>query len=573
MLSAGGALLDPCDCLKKEQFVYATVKMVDGPSLALSGVVVGLDSGGPLVQWIYTTENEAGKVDAVLRQHLQPASASSASSASSGGAALSPQSSKPARDATAARAAPPRSGDSPAPTSTRRRRPAGQRTRRALKPPTAKTSPTKPAAQLPEKAIEGAPGGVVISGNKVDVDATLRQRARTVRSSDLASRLQTVQVLNTRVIKQLIKDAVDEAVVLLGPTLGERERKRLLEEAEATFREKMRIYESEKAGLEEKTRLLQEELKKATSVLEEERDRVVSADRFILSDSGMVQLEQRLGRVLDSAIKRGQAGPQVEEELRGMVARLLDDERDRIRQKEEQAQSDKISLLQKKVQRLASSLDVAEKERDRARRRAQILEASGGVPLRNVVEAGIDEDDPDRERKMTLLKEIFEFNKEIRRELEASGRLPGRPPGSGTARQGEGSAPEGSPGGNIQPEAESTDAGPGEMAEEPQQGAAGLPDSREERAIASSLGIRVQSGVDHVRDPSAGGHGEHGRDTEVIRVTDPGGPPLEELPAVGAVEETPETEVVRDPDDELWEASEDPEADLARWTTVRSLGG
>ncbi len=400
----------------------------------------------------------------------------------------------------------------------------------------------------------------MVSGNKVDVDATLRKRARTVRSADIASRLQTVQVLDSRTIKQLIKDAVEEAVVLLGPTLGATERKRLLEEAEESFREKMRIFESEKAGLEDKTRLLQEELGRAQSVLAEERDRIVNADRFTLSDDGMVQLEQRLVRVLDRAIKKGHAGEQVEEELRAIVVKLLDDERERIREKAQKAQSDKISLLEKKVQRLAGSLDVAEKERDHARKRADVLEAAGGVPLRNVMEAGIGEDDPERERKLALLKEIFEFNKEIRRELESCGRLPAafkeRPSAeSGTAAQ------------------DASPSQPDSIGDEAQDDSPERLEESEEAAIATSLGIKVTRGKDATRSEPNNDGGHSGTATEVIRMkelqnslqsgTSPGESPVE----------TPEAETGADvnPDDMPWQLPESMETDISRWTKVRSL--
>ena len=109
--------------------------------------------------------------------------------------------------------------------------------------------------------------------------------------------------------------------------------------------------------------------------------------------------------------------------MRSVVSRLLDDERDKIREQAQQAQNDKVALLEKKVERLASSLQNAEGERDRAQRRAQALEASGGLPLRNIMTVGLDQGDPDRERKLALLKEIFRLNKEIREELASKGLL------------------------------------------------------------------------------------------------------------------------------------------------------
>jgi hypothetical protein len=265
------------------------------------------------------------------------------------------------------------------------------------------------------------------AGTEVDVDASIRKQAKSVRSAELASRVDTVQVLNMGTIKNLIQDAVSESIVLLGPTLGETERKRLLEEAEEGFKERMEAHMAEKADLESQTKLLQEQLEKAQSVLEEERNRVVSADQFTVSDAGMVEIEQRLGRLLDRAIQTGNVSGQLEGEMRRFVSQLLDDERENISHQAQNAQNDKILLLESKIHRLATSLEDTTKERDSAQRRAQALESAGGGSLRNVVTAGLDDGDPDKKRKLGLLKEIFTANQEIREQLGAAGLLPQRP--------------------------------------------------------------------------------------------------------------------------------------------------
>jgi hypothetical protein len=362
-------------------------------------------------------------------------------------------------------------------------------------------------------------------GDRIDIQATLRSRAKLMRASELASKLHTVQVLNTATVKDLIRDAVNEAVAFMDSTLGEKERKRILEEAEQGFKERMRIAEAERAGLEAKTQLLQEELKKTRTVLDEERSRVVSEYQFTVSDAGMVELEQRLGRILDKALRKGKAGSELEEELREIVSRLLDAERERIRDQAEQAQSDRIALLEKKVQRLATSLSSAEKERDKAQKRAQILEKSGVGPLRNVMDAGLDDEDPDRERKLELLREIFEFNKQVRSELVKEGRLSDAP-APRAQRTEDRSAPELS--------------------------------AKEESTLAESLGIKVRRPAEEVR----------AQRESVSEVASSSDMDTIQEPAVAAEGSAGEI----DPDDLPWEAPEDLDDTVDRWKTVRNLG-
>jgi hypothetical protein len=273
--------------------------------------------------------------------------------------------------------------------------------------------------------------------DRIDVGASIRGKAKRVRAADLASRLHTVHVLDMSTIKALIRDAVDESLEFLGESLAEAERHRLLEEVEESFRDR---FASEKAGLEETVKLLQKQLETAQAVLEGERLRVLSAQQFTVSDAGILELEKRFSRLLDMALAKGRVDPDLEKDLRGVVARLLDDERQKIFEKAQEAQSDKIALLEKKVQRLAQSLGSAEKERDSAQRRAQALEAAGGMPLAQLYTAGLGDADPDRERKLSLLKEIVTMNRDLRRELEATGRLPPRKAPAAEKAPAEGSA-------------------------------------------------------------------------------------------------------------------------------------
>lgn len=383
-LSGKEAVLDPDIPLEENRYVYATIKLQDGPSFALNGLVVTSASGGILIQWTHSNPRETDRIDTILRAYVD------------------------ARQRTAAM--PPVEGAAIAPSAPPTVMPAVE--------PLAQLAPTTPAAP-PKRAQSVAP---VAAEAPLSVDAKLRKQAKRVRSSDLASRVETVQIINMGMIRTLVQESVDEALSLHGSLLAEEDKKRLLEEAEASFAERFSLFKAEKSGLETQINTLQDSLKKAQSLLEEERGKVLSANQFTVSDAGMVQLEQRLGRLLERALTAGRVAPELAEDMRAVVIKLLDDERSMIHQQAQQAQSDRLQLLERKVQRLASSLENAESERDLARERAQALEASGGS-LRNVMKAGLDAGDPSRNRKLGLLKEIFKLNQEIRQKLAAEGRL------------------------------------------------------------------------------------------------------------------------------------------------------
>ena len=389
-LSGDEVVLDPTVPLRKNQFIYTTLKLDDGTSLALAGVVVTTASGGVFLQWSHSKPGDADKVDRVIQGYFARKAGGDAVLVKTEGEA-----------------------ELPAPTADKAEKP--QKSDKADKAGGRGRAPKTSAADALSSEKEPT--------EKIDLREHIRKKAKRVKSADLASRIDVVQVLDMKTIRSLIQEAVEDSVALLGPSLREEERKRLVEETEESFKERLAVFRSEKAGLEEGTRLLQEKLEQAQAILEAERRSVVSSRQFTVSEGGMVELEQRLGRALDHAIRSGQKpGPELERDLRSMVSRLLDDEREKIRAQAEEAQSDKIALLEKKVERLASSLQSAEKERDVARRRASALESSGVIAFGNVMEAGLDEEDPDRELKLKLLEQIVAFNKEVRQQLVSAGR-------------------------------------------------------------------------------------------------------------------------------------------------------
>ncbi len=258
--------------------------------------------------------------------------------------------------------------------------------------------------------------GVVGADGRMDIGASIRNKAKSIRASELAARHDRVRVLNMGTIKQLITEAVEEASAHLTRSLGAEDRKRLLEEAEENFKERLKMFEAEKLTAEVKAKQLVDQLRTAQDLLESERKRTVKADQFTVSAAGLDEIELKFKRLLDHSIAEGRVIPTLEEELRRVIATVFDQERQRIREQEMQAQNEKIQLLETKIKRLASSLDETERQRDEMQEWAQTLEASGGGALRNIMSAGI-RDDGNKKRKMALMKEILDINRAMRKEL------------------------------------------------------------------------------------------------------------------------------------------------------------
>lgn len=275
----------------------------------------------------------------------------------------------------------------------------------------------------PDESAEATPESPASAKKKpTGKHAHILSRAHKVRSSDLAAKHDNVNVMTMTTITDLIQEAVNEAVQNADRAWDEDQRKSLLEEAEEAFNERMEAMKAEKAGLEAQTSNLQDQLGRAQSLLEEEKMKVLEVDQFTVSDAGMAELDRRLGRLLERACVQGGISGEAEQEMRDVVSRLLDDEREKIKAKAEDAQSDAIELLNRKVDRLAKTLQDAEKARRKAERRASALEAAGaGGAFQNLYTAGLDDDDPDKEKKLDLLKELIEDNRDVRAAMKEAG--------------------------------------------------------------------------------------------------------------------------------------------------------
>ncbi len=268
-------------------------------------------------------------------------------------------------------------------------------------------------------AAAGNGGAVVGRDGTIDINATLLNRTRTVRSTELAARRSTVRVLQMSTVTALIQEAVDTALAHLGRAFEEKERERMMVEAEEIFTERLDALKAEKADLETRSTNLADQLSRARHLLDEERLKVVSAEQFTLSAAGMIELDKRLGRIVDRAVKAGSVSAVLEQELRAVMARLLDEEREKISARAREAHNDAIDLLERKVGRLARTLEETQRERDSARRRAELLETHSGIAFQNIFLPGLDAEDPLYALKLALMEDIAKDNRALRDHMDA----------------------------------------------------------------------------------------------------------------------------------------------------------
>ena len=282
----------------------------------------------------------------------------------------------------------------------------------------------KPAHPRELDALERLFSGIPTTEGHADLESALRSRSRLVRTAAIAAQRDSVRVLNLSAIKDLIQTAVEDVLRESGHTLEETEMKRLLEESEKGFREKLTHFENEKADLQSHVQGLSGKLDRAQKLLGREKNRAVEREQFSLSEGAMIELESKLGSVIDAAVESGSVASPLEEELREAMERSLDSERERAREQEEQARSENIQLLERKIHRLAHSLDDARIERDQARESARRAEARDQAPgfkgsAGPRVEASSG-DDPDQRLRRALLLELVQENKELRSKISAT---------------------------------------------------------------------------------------------------------------------------------------------------------
>ena len=251
-----------------------------------------------------------------------------------------------------------------------------------------------------------------------ELEEALKHRSLLVRTSAIAARRDSVRVLSLSVVKDLIQEALDEAIESSVRQFDREEREQLLRESESQFRDRLAGYEEDRENLNAHIEGLKQRVVRAQQLLEEERKTAVGVDRFSLSEKTVIELEHRLSTILDAATLKGQVSAESEQALRRTLEDVLDRERERVRDLESQAHNDRIGVLDKKVGRLSRSLDEARQERDRAQSFARKLEVSSGARFsRQGFEPGLSLSDPNRVVKLRLLTDLVDENRQLREQL------------------------------------------------------------------------------------------------------------------------------------------------------------
>ena len=276
----------------------------------------------------------------------------------------------------------------------------------------------KPSHPREIEALERLFSGHTSPQGHPDIESALRSRSRLVRTSTIAAQRDSVRVLNLSAIKTLIQDAVEDTLRESGRSLEESELTELIEESEKGFQKRLAQFEDEKADLQSRIDGLSTRLDRAQELLDRERNREVDRDRFALSESALGELERTFETIIDDAVAAKEVKPSFETELRVAMERCLDSERDRVHALEEKARNENIDLLERKIQRLARSLDDARTDRDQARETARRVESrellghsAGSIDPIQPSEA----DDPQALRRRSLLFDLVQENRDLRK--------------------------------------------------------------------------------------------------------------------------------------------------------------
>ncbi len=272
---------------------------------------------------------------------------------------------------------------------------------------------TKPKRQDRERS--GRKRSAIKSDDgSIDIGASIQDRIRKVDIEELAKSKQHIKLLKMDVIQELVESAVTETAERMGHALDEDSRNKMLQETVESFQSRLAQFTAEKEGMAEKNAAMEAELARQRRMLGEAKQQKVSKDQFTVSNEGIIDLEKQFERLVSGAQQKHGLDDALQQQLAEMVQGLLDSERAKIAEKAEGAQSEAIRLLEKKVSRLAGSLEEATTDRDKAERRAKSLEMAGGKGVASFMDVGLDQEDPDKEKKLALMKHIFDENKAIR---------------------------------------------------------------------------------------------------------------------------------------------------------------
>ncbi len=241
---------------------------------------------------------------------------------------------------------------------------------------------------------------VVVAEGRLDLGATLRNKVKIVRAADMASRVDKLQVIDISTIRELVRVAVNEAAHILRPQRAEPDNR------------------PEPPRPRTKTALLDSHTTSITTLMIEHRARAGSARSGSPPESVLEKLDERIHGVLQRVRATGSLPEGLQDNVRKLISKAITEEEENLKKRLYPSKDDQIALLEKKVKRLATALDSATQERDHVRGQlASAIDASRRTRFGPVSREGIDKADPDRKLKLSLLKEIVQQNRAVRKTL------------------------------------------------------------------------------------------------------------------------------------------------------------
>ena len=152
-----------------------------------------------------------------------------------------------------------------------------------------------------------------------------------------------------------------------------------------------------------------------------------------LPNSELDALETNVQKVLDRLFQGRFQDVQHSDELLRGIRKLLETDSDSNRDEELQAKDAQIQLLENKIRRLAALLQ--ENERQREKMREAEAEARRQSPFQKAPTPGVKANDPNRKAKLDLMRQIREMNRQIRTDIQNLSPPPSPHPDSETAEE------------------------------------------------------------------------------------------------------------------------------------------
>jgi hypothetical protein len=238
-----------------------------------------------------------------------------------------------------------------------------------------------------------------------------------VRSEEFVSRFEKLQLINPATVQQLLKAAVAEAVGAVSRKLDDGLEKTVLEGAEQAFIRKYADLRSSAKATEARILKLQACLNAAEAAVKELPKSPSTSQNLAPYKDILLELEQRFTRSLRSNATTAA----IEESLRGAMRRLIvglfRKELGAIKKRLELDSQKKVALLEREVRRLTAALEAASEDRPRRPERCLYPRR---VPAGAISPDRANGSDPASKLRLSLLKELVQVNRDIRKAIAAT---------------------------------------------------------------------------------------------------------------------------------------------------------